>query len=371
MKLHQQISNITTYLFLFILFGFFVLHLILPQTTFSELENRYLLTTPFITFNNLWDKNYLNTLEESYNDQFPFRDSFISCKAFLDYAYGYGKTNHVYFGSDNYLISHTPMYNKDTYENNLHTLFTFSKQQQIPMYCLTIPSKFTILSDNLPRWHYDIDEKKLWQQMKEQLQDVNFLDTFTTLHQHIAESTYYQSDHHVTALGSYYVYQDYMKMANRNSNITLQPELIRYDFKGSLYAKSKAFWYQGEDMYIYTNPQNINVEYEQSGDWSDTLYHWDNLKKRDAYTFFLDGNHAIVKTHNSQALKRHVLILRDSFGQSFAPYIASEVSDVTFLDLRYYKASVSDYIQEHQVDEIIFLYSMDTLYAQSDIGFLK
>lgn len=371
MKLQQRISKLTTFLFLFILFAFFLLHLTLPQTTFSELENRYLSTAPPIELHQLWDKTYLNSLEESFNDQFPFRDVLISGKAFLDYTYGFGKTNDVYFGRDHYLINHTPSYNKDTFENNLQTLASFSKQQQLPMYMLVIPSKFTILSNKLPRWHYDIDEQPLWSSMKDRLSNMQFVDTFQALQQHHTESIFYQSDHHLTALGSYYVYQEYMEMSERKHSIDLQPEKIRSDFKGSLYAKSKAFWYPGEDMYIYTNPQHIQVEYEQSGDWSSSLYAWDNREKRDAYTFFLDGNHAIVKTHNPEALQRHVLILRDSFGQSFAPYIASEVSDVTFLDLRYYKASVSDYIQQHQVDEIIFLYSMDTLYSQSDIGFLK
>lgn len=369
MKRKTFLPKITIFTFLFSICGMLIMHILLPEKKFSVYENRYLKTISKIDIKQIFSKTYLNQLEDTFNDQLPLRDFLVSLKAIQDVALLQGKTNDVYFGKDNELIPHMPSFDETIYQRNIAYMNTFVQHIAIPCYLIAIPSKHTMLHEQLPNLHYDVDEISLWKtiQSKLTMTSIDLFSYFETLQR---EPLYYKTDHHLTALGSYYVYQAYLKQTEKPNLISLQPQLLRTDFQGSLYVKSKAFWYTGDDVYIYTNP-DVSVEYEQDGNWTTSVYNWDNINKRDAYTFFLDGNHAVVKIRNEKAVKRHVLVLRDSFGQSFVPYLANDVSDITLLDLRYYKKSITEYCKDNNVDEVIFLYSMDSIINQKDILMLR
>jgi hypothetical protein len=61
---------------LFIL-SLFILHLALPDKTFSKEENRYLAQWPALNIENLWNGSYETKVESYFSDQFPFRDFWV------------------------------------------------------------------------------------------------------------------------------------------------------------------------------------------------------------------------------------------------------------------------------------------------------
>lgn len=368
----HKFAYATVILFCICIYGFFALYLLLPQQDFSQLENRYLKKFPPLSLDS-FGKSYLNDWEASYNDHFPLRDSFISLKAMQNLVLGKGEHNGVYFGKEHYLITQMQSYDEVLLSKNISNINNFTETLSIPAYFMAVPSTHTIAQDYMPLLHDDIDERVLWKQMQNKLSNklhmVNLFDVFS---QHAQEPLYYRSDHHWTSLGSYYAYTAYLQNKQQLPSATYEEQVVSENFHGSLYAKSAAVWIPKESIMIGSNPQQVRVEYEQDGIWNKGVYTWDNLKNRDAYTFFLDGNHSIVQIKNDAAKEnRHILIIRDSFAQSFAPFLANDVAHITLLDLRYYKASIQDYIQEHEVDEVLFLYSMDTLLHQSEFSFLR
>lgn len=368
MQLKNSIQRLTIFLFLFTIAMFGLLHILTPQQSFSTYENRYLKTMP--TLSSPFNKDYLKEIEESFNDQFPLRNMLVSMHALQNKMLLQATTNDVYLGKRNQLIPHVPYVDTAIYQTNLTYIQQFMKRNPIPMSCILIPSKHTILQEDLPLFHYDIDEYHLWKTMQQTLPEMNMIDLFTSFQKNHQEALYYTSDHHLTSYGSYQTYLAYLDQKGYTSQAQITPKLVAHDFKGSLYVKTNAFWYSGDAIYTYTDP-SVLVEYEENGEWIPSLYQPAHLTKRDKYPYFLDGNHAIVKIHNPKAPKRHVLILRDSFAQSFAPFIANDASDITLIDLRYYKKNITTYIQEHAVDEVMFYYSMDTVLTQKDIRFLR
>ena len=62
--------------FLTIIFGFFILNIIVPDKKYSIAENRNLEKKP--TLKDIEDKEFASKFESYYNDQFVLRDEMIS-----------------------------------------------------------------------------------------------------------------------------------------------------------------------------------------------------------------------------------------------------------------------------------------------------
>lgn len=70
MKNKSIISNLTTYVFLFIIFFFFIANLIAKDNPFSEQENRYLQTAPKLSLKKLASGDFTSEYEKYLSDQF-------------------------------------------------------------------------------------------------------------------------------------------------------------------------------------------------------------------------------------------------------------------------------------------------------------
>ena len=53
-------------------------------------------------------------------------------------------------------------------------------------------------------------------------------------------------------------------------------------------------------------------------------------------------------------------MIRDSYSDCLAPFLSERFSEVHLFDLRYNRLSPLDYIQAHEIDRVLVLYSFDT-----------
>ena len=91
---------------------------------------------------------------------------------------------------------------------------------------------------------------------------------------------------------------------------------------------------------------------------------------------FMGGNTPleIVKTGKTNAPK--ILVLRDSYFDSVTPYMQNDFSEIHIMDLRYYKTqamqqSVSDYIKQNDIDEVLICYSVVTFGTDTNVFLLQ
>ena len=97
------------------------------------------------------------------------------------------------------------------------------------------------------------------------------------------------------------------------------------------------------------------------GDFS-TLYYQKGFEYGDyyhtyAYEAYAYGNRPYISIENELADNdRHVLLIKDSFGDAFAPFLALEVRQLDLLDLRYFTGSVQSFIEQHHPDVVLVLY---------------
>ena len=89
------------------------------------------------------------------------------------------------------------------------------------------------------------------------------------------------------------------------------------------------------------------------------------------YTYFLGGNQPLYILENpSASTDRTLLVVRDSYSDSLAPFLSQDFAELHLLDLRYYRTGVADYAQEIGADAILVLYSVDNFQKDDNIIFL-
>lgn len=91
-------------LFFLLLIIVLVSSIILPDTGFSEKENRVLASRPALKLDQLVSGGYEKQFETYENDQFPLRDMWITLKATTDRLMGKVEENGVYLGQNGYLM---------------------------------------------------------------------------------------------------------------------------------------------------------------------------------------------------------------------------------------------------------------------------
>ena len=93
----------------------------------------------------------------------------------------------------------------------------------------------------------------------------------------------------------------------------------------------------------------------------DSIYVRDFLEKKDQYASFLGGNFGYTRiTANGTEERETLLVLKDSFAHSMAPFLLQHY-DLILVDLRYYKVPMLRFCEENEIDKVLMLYNMETL----------
>ena len=93
-------QRVTAAVFCVFLAGFGLLHLLLPDRTFSPVENRNLDQLPAFSWSALADGSYTAGLESYLADQFPLRDGWMGLKTRYEYLLGKREFHNVYLCGD-------------------------------------------------------------------------------------------------------------------------------------------------------------------------------------------------------------------------------------------------------------------------------
>ena len=142
MKMKKRMQIVTAAVFCLFLYGFGIAHILLPDETFSPVENRYLQTMPTFSWQGLKDGDYTADLETYLEDQFPLRDGWIGLKTRYEYLLGkreFGDESRgiVYVCGDK-LIS--KVQKNDRADQNVNYLSQLVGKTDIPVYVAMTPT---------------------------------------------------------------------------------------------------------------------------------------------------------------------------------------------------------------------------------------
>ena len=77
-------------------------------------------------------------------------------------------------------------------------------------------------------------------------------------------------------------------------------------------------------------------------------------KGSNAYGVFLGGDFPVMRVKSDLKNGRKVLILKDSYGNAFSPYLASHFEEVYIIDFRYFNGSIKDLVKKNNITDILF-----------------
>lgn len=367
--------------FLIFIYGMALWFLFSPKTDYSSSEKRYLQKFPDANVEKVLSGEFGSEFETFFADQFPQRNTWVGINAYTTLAEGNNGASGVYNCKNGYLIN-KPVSAENNLDKNIGAVADFAKSIDAPTTVMLVPSTGYIADDVLPTFHdkYNDDEdiSKISSTLsKDKIGFVDLRERFKSEYKN-GSQLYYKTDHHWTTKGAYTGYQELCKALGVTpiDDSTLKKDSYP-DFYGTTYSSS-GFWLTPPDnIEIWSNPnnssKNISVKITEGANikTSGSMYFTDHLKEDDKYPVFIDGNHALTEITNTNAKNGTILLIKDSFSHSLAPFLAENYSKVVLVDLRYYKESVSDLVSAYNPEQVVVLYGIDNLATDTDIVWLK
>ena len=358
-------SRFLTAFFCVFLGGLLVWHVLLPDREKSETENRTLAQAPEFSWTALVDGSYTKKVETYFADQFPLRDGWTGLKARAEQLIGKSEFNGVYLCGDT-LISKVERPDEALVEKNLSYVDRLSGKTDIPVYLGLIPSAAEIWKGKLPAGADSWDQTALLAQ--------SAVDFQSTLSAHADEPIFYRTDHHWTTLGAFYGANALLEVLGKEplkeDNFTV--EMASDSFHGTLYSQSGIHWLEPDTMEFWVEDAGLNVTSWRNGTPEPgSLYDRSYLEKKDKYSAFLGGNQPLCVIKNDNVTDgSKLLLVRDSYSDALAPFLAQRFSEVHLLDLRYYRASAAQYAEENGIDAICVLYSVQNFISDRNLVLL-
>lgn len=354
---------------------FLVANAAAPDREFSEMENRNLEQMPTLSVNTLLSGEFMKNFETYTTDQFVGRDTWIGLKSSTERALGKKENNNVYFCDQNTLITRFDQPDAAKVTENLNYVNTFVENVDIPVTFSLIPTQACIWADRLPEGAPNASQTALLEQAQAAVPGATWADLYTPLMAHKDENIFYRTDHHWTSLGAYYGYTALADALGYTPvPLDTYTETVRStEFYGTVFSSSGVRWVNPDTITTYVPDTGITVTsytYDSSGNPVEeprALYDTSFLSVKDKYSMFLGGNQSlgVVKTPNAD--KPKLLILRDSYTDSLVPFLTPHFSEIHLIDLRYYKLSLADYIQQNDIDQALVLYSVPNFVTDSNL----
>lgn len=359
-------SRFLTAFFCLFLGGLLAWHIALPDRAKSETENRTLAQRPAFSWETLKDGSYTEAVEEYFADQFPLRDGWTGLKARSEYLLGKREFNGVYLCGDT-LISKVETPDPELVERNLSYIQRLEEMAEVPVTLGLIPSAAEVWKDKLPEGAESWDQTALLTES-----DIDFQTVLTA---HAGQQIFYNTDHHWTTLGAFYGANALLEALGREpfkeNNFT--PKTASTDFNGTLYSQSGIHWLAPDTMEFWAPEEGLAVTSWKTGKAEEApLYDTSYLSAKDKYSAFLGGNQplCVIRNESLPESTGRLLLIRDSYADSLAPFLAQRFAEVHLLDLRQYRASAARYAAENGIDQIVVLYSVQNFIFERNLVLL-
>lgn len=383
----------------------------------SEMENRKLATMPKFSDSLFWSGKYFKQIEEYYADNFPLRDKWIGFSDKFKNSLGFSSSEiKIYDGVNNAEaneITDTSEKNNPNagplpddgavgekkkgvfvFKNRAFEMFgggeamgktyaavinSYNQQLQpgIQVYNLLIPVAL----------EFEITEKyaKLQKPNRPAIENVyNALDAnikkvwaIDEIRKHREEYIYFNTDHHWTSLGAYYAYKAFCQTAGLTPvNLDTVASKVKPAFLGSLYRLTK-------DPALQSNPDSVryylfkdSVAFftgsAKTGQWikGKSMYA-EGASGGNSYGVFLQGDQPIVKMETQHKNGRKIAIVKESYGNAFAPFLINNYEKVIVVDQRYYTGDFIAMLKAEGINELLFINNVFSSHTPFHINKIK
>lgn len=333
--------------------------ILLPDKYYSENEKRTLKQFPTASADAVFSGKFGDEIEKYLADQFPARNGWVTLKTLSERTLGKRESGGVYFAEDGYLIEiHKTLNNKQLTANiaSVKQLSDRLVEQGIELRVMLVPTAADILSDKLPAFAPNVDQDSAIEYARKQ--GLNVVDVSPALREHSDEYIYYKTDHHWTSLGAYYAYSVWQSACGRPCSplSEWQTETLCDNFRGTTYSKVNYPFAPYDEITAYYKTLEHEVNYNNGSYVADSIYERKYLDGSDQYAVFLNSNQAETVIHGGGI--RRLLIVKDSYANTFTQFTADDFKEIHLIDMRFFRGSVTEYAADHGITEALVLYNI-------------
>ena len=203
---------------------------------------------------------------------------------------------------------------------------------------------------------------------------VTAVDAYDALLPHLDEYLFFRTDHHWTALGAYYAYTAYCQAAGLTAQdlSSLEQGQVAGGFLGSLYTatsaypQSDALYNHPDTVYYYRPGVSTDMTFYETADMSEPQTYLSTVSYvgedvQNKYLCFLGGDHPITVIETGAQTGKTCLIIKESYGNAFTPFLTHNYSRVVALDPREFNGEgeeslkLAEFVERMGVDDVLFL----------------
>ena len=205
---------------------------------------------------------------------------------------------------------------------------------------------------------------------------VKTVDIYDSLMTNRNEYIYFRTDHHWTALGAYYAYEDFCEVKGITPEALDSYETSEFDgFLGSFYndTNANATLKANADVVTAYHPNMDAIMHvtDSRGVEYDSKVIFDESKAAAGlkYSCFIAGDNPITEIENKELTDgSSCIVVKESFGNAFVPFLVDHYQTIYVVDYRYWKGSISELAQEKNVDDVIFVNNLSMIRNKSLVG---
>ena len=341
--------------------------LLVPDRYYSEREKRTLMQKPQFTIVDFVSGKFSDELEQYLTDQVPLRDDWVTLKTYLELAVGKRESGGVYICKDKYLMDKFTSYSKRQLAANAETLAELQKKlaaEGVSMNTILVPMAAQVLTDKLPAYAPTADYAAILQVLTDA--GVDTVDVFSALSAHSDASIYYRTDHHWTSLGAYYAYCAWRGIEPNADEWT--QEVLCNNFRGTTWNKVPLPTVPAEAITAWYKHEYRAVSYNGGEYKTNSIYERKYLDGSDQYAVFLNSNQAQTVIEGSSKSGK-LLLIKDSYGNTFSQFPVEDYAEVHVLDLRFFKGDVTEYAKENDITDTLVLYGVQNFVKDTNLRF--
>ena len=188
--------------------------------------------------------------------------------------------------------------------------------------------------------------------------DVKPINCYNKLCEHIDEYIYFNTDHHWSGLGAYYAYTAFCEQTGQKAlSLSDCEEHTIPDFEGTLYDSTQqngldtVHWWQFPYETHAMRQDSPGAELQQT-----TVYYEEEPSGPYSYGVFIWGDAPVFVAYNDELNSgKKIAVVKESYGNALAPYFTNNYDEVHVIDFRYFEGSLKSYMQDNDIDEILFV----------------
>lgn len=194
--------------------------------------------------------------------------------------------------------------------------------------------------------------------------NVTHVDLLDTMRDHSDDYPYFRTDHHWTMRGAYNGYTEYCR-ARGIEAASLDGFTYRDcgEFMGTFYTSIAQYGTVNVDEFETYAPAATNDMTRRSPEGKEepdkVIADASTMGPTEKYDALSGCDPASGYIHNPDLSDgSSCLVVKDSYGSAFIPFLVANYEYVHMIDPRYYVGNVCDYAKEHEIQDVIFVYGI-------------